>query len=88
MGAKPTTRVEALLDEVCVGYGYCLPPKEEAVLIAEPLQEVNAFIDAVLLAEGLNPSTLDKRARLELTEVVHEWLFDEGRGKGTKSGLP
>jgi len=24
----------------------------------------------------------------ELSGVVRDWFFDEGRGKGTKSGLP
>jgi hypothetical protein len=88
MGAKPTTRVEALLHELCVGYGYCLPPDEHARLVAKPPQDVDAFVDAVLVAEGESPNGLDKRARIALSEVVRDWLFDDGRGKGTKSGLP
>jgi hypothetical protein len=88
VGAKPTTRVEALLYELCAVYGYCLPPDKEAALVAEPPKEVDAFVDALVLAGGLPPSALDKRSRVELTKVVRDWLFDEGRGKGTKSGLP
>jgi hypothetical protein len=88
MGSKPATRLEALLDELCAGYGYCLPPDREAELLAEPPQDVDAFVDAVLRAEGQDPNLCDARTRLDLSEVVREWLFDEGRGKGTRSGLP
>ena len=88
MASKPTTRVEALLHELCIGYGHCLPPDEQAALTAEPPKDEDAFVAAVLLAEGLDPAVLDKRARLALTDLVRQWLFDEGRGKGTTSGLP
>jgi hypothetical protein len=54
----------------------------------QPPQDVYALVDAVLEAEGLDPSVSDRRRRLELCELVEEWLFDEGLGKGTKSGLP
>jgi hypothetical protein len=80
--------VEALLHELCVGFGYCLPPDEQAALIAEPPRDVDAFLDAVVLADGESPSALDRQARLALAELIEAWLFDEGRGKGTQSGLP
>ena len=88
MGFKPTPRVEALLDELCRGYGYCLPPEEAAALVAEPPLEPDALVDAVLVAEGLSPALCDKPTRLSLSELVRDWLFDEGRGKGSRSGLP
>jgi hypothetical protein len=88
MGSKPTTLVDALLYDLCVIYGYCLPPDEQAALIAKPPEDADVFVDAVLIAEGLNPSLCDKQTRLDLSEVVRDWLFDEGRGKGSKSGLP
>ena len=89
MGYKPVTRVDALLGELCVKYGYCLPPDDQAALIAEPPQDVDAFVDAVLLAEGHdNPSLCNDETRRALGELVRDWLFDEGRGKGSKSGLP
>jgi hypothetical protein len=88
MGFQPATRVEALLDDLCRGYGYCLPPEEAAALVADPPQDVDTFIDAVLVAEGLSPSLCDKHTRLDLSELVRDWLFDGGRGKGSRSGLP
>jgi hypothetical protein len=88
MGFKPETRVEALLDELCRVYGYCLRPEDEAALLADPPQDMDAFVDAVLVADGEDPSLFDKRMRSELSDVVRDWLFDDGRGKGSKSGLP
>jgi hypothetical protein len=74
MGSKPATRIEALLDELCVSHGYCLPPDAWAALVADPPEDVDAFVDAVVVAEGLDPILLDKRARRDLTEVVRKWL--------------
>jgi hypothetical protein len=42
----------------------------------------------VLRAEGRDPILVDKEERHELREVVREWLFDDGQGRGSKSGLP
>jgi hypothetical protein len=88
MGSKPANRLEALLIELCADYGYCLPPSEEAALIAAPPEELEAFVDAVLLAHGEIPELYDQRERHVLREVVRDWLFDEGEGKGSRSGLP
>jgi len=88
MGNKPETRGRPS-SGLCVMHGYCLPPDEQPTIINDPPQDVDAFVDAVLLADGhQNPSLCDKQTRLYLSELVREWLFDEGRGKGSKSGLP
>jgi len=42
----------------------------------------------VLDAEGFDPTFFDKRKRQELLAVVRDWLFDDGKGRGTKSKLP
>jgi len=86
--AKPTSRAEAALDELCGTYGYCLPVEKAEALLAEMPADAEAFVDAVLLGEGLDPTLIDKQQRHELVEVVRDWLFDAGRGRGTKSGLP
>jgi len=88
MGSKPETRVEALLYDLCVTYGYCLPPNEQEALLSNPPQDVDSFVDAVLVAEGEDLSLFDKQMRSDLSDVVRDWLFDEGRGKESKSGLP
>jgi hypothetical protein len=88
VGYKPTSRVEALLYDLCVTYGYCLPRTEEEALLANPPPDVDSFVDAVLIADGEDPNLTDKYLRRDLAEVVRDWLFDNGRGKGSRSGLP
>jgi hypothetical protein len=85
MGPKPTSRVEAALEELCVKYGYCLPPHDRDRLLAEPPETADAFADAVLIAERLDPDGPD---RATVVEVIRDWMFDEGSGRGTRSGLP
>jgi hypothetical protein len=85
MGRKPTSRVDAALEELCVKYGYCLPPDDRDRLLAAPPETADAFADAVLIAEGLD---LNGRDRATVVEVICDWLFEEGSGRGTRSGLP
>ena len=88
MGTLPTSRVEALLIDLCVVYGYCLPSEAQEELLANPPDNPETFVDAVVVAEGLDPTALDKRSRDQLADLVRDWLFDNGEGRGTKSGLP
>lgn len=64
MGSSSATlnrsEVETLLNDLCVTYGFCLPSQEHDKLLADPPQEVGAFVDAVFIAEGLNPETASK----------------------------
>lgn len=48
-------QIQTLLDKLCVVLGFCLPPAEQAKLRSEPPVDVEAFIDAVIRAEGLDP---------------------------------
>ena len=86
--AKQITRVEALLWDLCTKYGFCLSPDDRAALVAAPPGDVDSFVDAVLVAEGLDAMLCDNHTRGYLGEKVRDWLFDERRGKGSKSGLP
>jgi hypothetical protein len=87
--AKPESRVEAALDELCVTYGYCIGGEEWDAIVANPPDHPDAFLDAVLRAEGYEaPELFAKHDREPLLEVVRAWLFDDGRGRGTRSGLP
>ena len=47
-------QVEALLYELCVVLGFCLPPDEQARLRESPPTDVDAFADAVIRAEELD----------------------------------
>ena len=74
MGDEPDARITALLSELCVRYGYCLSPDAQNTLLAKPPPEPDAFIDAVLRAEGRDPMLLDTNELRELTEVARKWL--------------
>jgi hypothetical protein len=50
-----SAQVEALLSELCVVLGFCLPPDEQAHLRESPPTDVDSFTDAVIRAEGLDP---------------------------------
>ena len=44
-----------MLDDFCGRYGFCLPPAEQERLKSDPPTDVDAFTDAVFVAEGMNP---------------------------------
>jgi len=70
-------RVRAALDALCVEHGCCIPPDQAAAIEANPPAELDAFVDAVLIAEGREPWLLDKRMRRELCDVVTRFVeFD------------
>jgi hypothetical protein len=62
------TELEWLLYDLCVKYGFCLKPDEYRRLCADPPSEVTAFTDAVYRAEGLDPTTADRR----VYRLVHD----------------
>jgi len=86
MGIKPTSRVEALLSELCERLGYCLPQDEWDTLLANPPADVDSFADAVLSADGLDVAVMDTVQRRQVTALVDDWPGDSG--KGAASGLP
>ena len=88
IGYKPITRVDAALYELSE-YGFILSWDDLETLIADPPQELGAFVDAVLVGDGLPPAELcEQRLVSMVTEILREWVFDDGQGKGTRSGLP
>ena len=54
----------------------------------EPPTDPDAFVDAILIADGEDPILADKQLRRWVSEAVRDWIFDAGHGKGTASGLP
>ena len=48
-------QIQSLLEELCVDLGFCLPPDAQARLLNDPPDDVDAFTDALIRAEGLDP---------------------------------
>jgi hypothetical protein len=66
-------RVEALLSELCTELGYSMPLREpESFEKLLPLG-IDAFTDAVLVKEGLNPE-IEKKLRKGVRERVSKHL--------------
>lgn len=63
--------VEVLLDELCVRLGFCLPPSAKEALIADSPTNVDAFTDAVIRAEGMDPVLIDSGLRRSVREMVN-----------------
>ena len=76
MRSESESRVTALLSELCVTHGYCLPPDAQQALQAAPPLEPDAFIEAVLRAEGRDPLLLDTHELRELTDVARKWVHE------------
>lgn len=62
-------RITYLLGELCVELGFCLPPDEQARLQNEPPEDIDAFMDAVFRAEGLDPLA-DRQLRRQVRARV------------------
>lgn len=63
-----------LLYEFCTELGFCLPLEAHAQLIEDPPDSVDAFTDAVLVGEGLDPAVVQKRIRRDVQVVVARHL--------------
>ncbi len=66
----PPPNVESLLYELCVDLGFCLPPDAQVRLRDSPPRDVDAFTDAVLIAERLDPLYVDKGLRRAVRDMV------------------
>ncbi len=84
MSARPTSRRDALLIELCAEYGYCQLGLSPEDLLPEWSSDQIATL--VLRCEGLDPA-MDRGPLDEVRRLVDDWLFDPS-GRGVKSGLP
>jgi hypothetical protein len=57
-------------------------------LVANPRGDLASFVNAILIAEGIHPVLAHKEVKGCVTEAVRDWIFDDGRGRGTAFGLP
>ena len=72
-----TIRVR-LLNDLCVGLGFCLPPDDSARLLAWENPEVLAFTDAVFEAGGME-RPYDRNLYRQVRDKVGEALRLEER---------
>jgi hypothetical protein len=84
MGARPESRREALLWELCGRYGFCNEFDSSALIGVDSVDKV---VSAVLVAEGWDPFMCDREIKAYLEQAVDDWLFNP-HGRGAKSKLP
>ena len=73
--------VEALLGIACQKLGFCLSPEERIKLQREPPTNAKDFADAIIVAEGLNPVTIDGHLKRQLRDAVMEAFARWGVGE-------
>ena len=70
-------RVAALLYELCVKHGYCLPPAANRQLENNPPRTIDGFLDEVAKLEGMDP----RDDRNELRAIVEKHFAAEAETK-------
>src|SRR5436190_21244202 len=76
---EPQTK--ALLYELCVRLGFCLPPADQRRLEREPPVEVETFADAVYAAEGADPHA-HPHIRKQVCECIAAHFAKAAEGAG------
>ena len=86
--AKRGTCAEVALYQLRAQFGFLIPPDAVEEILTNPPVTAEAFVDAVLIAEGRNPELMLKQERRPLLEIVTDWVYDDGHGRGSMSDLP
>jgi hypothetical protein len=74
--------VARLLNDLCVQQGYCLHPEDQQRIINDPPTSVDAFTDAVIVAEGLDPVLMATEQRQQVRRVVAAAFGESVRPSG------
>ena len=85
MGFMPDSCFDACLYDLCVEQGECLDREQADAILANLPADADAFVEAI---RGVPRVSADQERWSALREIVVDWLFDEGKGRATKSGLP
>lgn len=64
--------ISALLDRLCVEFGFCLPPDDVRTLVADHPIDPQQFLDEVIRREGLDPGAYDRHFYRQMLGVVRE----------------
>ncbi|MGN6693525.1 MAG: hypothetical protein ACTHN0_05055 [Aquihabitans sp.] len=70
MGTKPSSKEEAVLLDLCVRFGYCRPATEQIEILSRSDPAPADLVDAVIVAEGLDPTTV--RSRTQMVELAEQ----------------
>lgn len=62
--------VARLLEQLCVQLGFCLEPDDWKRIVEDPPKSIDAFTDAVIIAEGLDPILIDSALRRQVRNLV------------------
>jgi hypothetical protein len=65
-----SSEVRWLLDALCVKLGFCLPHDAVARLQGQPPTDADEFTAAVFSAEGLDPTTADRKLYRQVRAAV------------------
>ena len=86
VGIRPTSRREALLQEVCAKSGFCNGVDADDLVEGLGRDEI---VRMVFVAEGFQPDSAmwQRTLREPMERMVDDWLFNPN-GRGAKSGLP
>jgi hypothetical protein len=90
-GRNPSTDSRALLAlrEICTRLGYCDALYEQEAIFADPPEDADAFVDAVLRAEGQDPSLTLREQRGQILEIVTKWaVYHDRPGSDPLSNRP
>jgi hypothetical protein len=87
--ARRASRAECALGEMRMTLGYCIPTAEQEEILSSPPPDAEAFVDAVLVAEGLDPNRLLTSRRSGMLDILTKWaVYDGGHGHGSISDRP
>jgi hypothetical protein len=76
---------ENVLEIFCTKYGFCLNPEGYDRLADSPPTSPRAYVDAVIVAYGLDPATVDPKTHQAMQGEVRDAMARHGAASG---GLP
>jgi hypothetical protein len=79
--SKRTSRAEGALGELCTKLGYCLPPDDQEAILSNPPTDADAFVNAVLIAEGRDPNLMTKQELRLMLDIVDKWAVYDSRSE-------
>ncbi len=86
MGHKPDCRIDGILHDLMVTWGWGMYG-DLSSLLANPPTTVDAFVNQLLIVDGQDPFLASRKDRNIARTIVVDWIFDPA-GRGARSGLP